>query len=75
MKNKDIELDELEREFQDKLKDHYIPKSNKNWIPEKEFIEQQLEKKKYRALKNIDIKTLIEFENDLIKEQQNEIKQ
>ena len=75
MNNLDIELQELEKEFEDKLKDHYIPKPNKNWIPEKEFIKQQLEKKKYRALKNIDIKTLIEFEKDLIKEQQSEIKQ
>ena len=75
MNNLDIELQELEKELQEKLKDHNILKSNKNWIPEKEFIKQQLEKKKYRALKNIDIKTLIEFENDLIKEQKNEIKQ
>ena len=75
MNNLDIELQELEKELQDKLKDHNILKSNKNWIPHKEFIKQQLEKKKYKALKNIDIKTLIEFENDLIKEQQNEIKQ
>ena len=40
MNNKDIELDELEREFEDKLKDHNILKPNKNWIPEKEFIKQ-----------------------------------
>ena len=75
MNNLDIELQELEKELQDKLKDHKILKPNKNWIPHKKFIKQQLEKKKYKALKNIDIKTLIEFENDLIKEQQNEIKQ
>ena len=35
----------------------------------------QLEKKKYKALKNVDMKTLMEFENDLIKEQEKEIKQ
>ena len=44
MNNLEISLDELERQFQDKLKDHYIPKPNKNWIPEKQFIQQQLEK-------------------------------
>ena len=57
MNNLEISLDELERQFQDKLKDHRILKPNKNWIPHKKFIKQQLEKKKYKALKNIDIKT------------------
>ena len=75
MNNKDIELEELELEFQNKLKGTNVPKPNKNWIPEKEFIKKQLDKKKYKALKNIDIKLLIEFENDLIKEQEREIKQ
>ena len=35
MKSLDKNLDELEREFQDKLKDHYIPQPNKNWIPKR----------------------------------------
>jgi len=75
MNNKDIELDELEKEFLDKLKGSNVPARNKNWIPKKEFMKQQLQKKKYKALKNIDIKLLIEFENDLIKEQEKEIKE
>ena len=75
MNNKDIELEKLEKEFQDKLKGTNVPKPNKNWIPENEFIKKQLDKKKYKALKNIDIKTLLEFQNDLIKEQERDIKQ
>ena len=75
MNNKDISLEELEKEFQKILKGSNVPAPNKNWIPENEFIKKQLDKKKYKALKNIDIKTLIEFEKDLIKEQQSEIKQ
>lgn len=71
----DKELQELEKEFLNKLKGSNVPVPNKNWIPKKEFMKQQLQKKKYKALKNIDIKLLIEFENDLIKEQEREIKQ
>ena len=56
MNNLDIELQELEKELQEKLKDHNILKPNKNWIPEKEFIKQQLEKKIYRALKILILK-------------------
>jgi hypothetical protein len=74
MNNKDIDLEELEKEFLDKLKGSNVPAQNKNWIPKKEFMKQQLQKKKYKALKNIDIKLLIELENDLIKEQEREIK-
>ena len=45
--SKDLEeLYELENELQEKLKDHYIPQKNKDWIPEKEFLKKQLEKKK-----------------------------
>ena len=51
MNNKDISLEELEKEFQDKLKGTNVPAPNKNWIPEKEFIKKQLDKKKYKALK------------------------
>jgi hypothetical protein len=40
------ELYELEKELQEKMKDHYIPTKNKDWIPEKEFLKKQLEKKK-----------------------------
>ena len=35
MNNKDIDLEELEKEFQNKLKGSNIPKPNKNWIPKK----------------------------------------
>ena len=45
MNNKDIELEKLEKEFQDKLKNTNVPKPNKNWIPKKEFMKQQLQKK------------------------------
>ena len=69
------DLEELEKEFQNKLQGHYIAKPNKDWIPEKQFIQKQLEKKKYKSLKNVDINTLIEFESDLIKEQEKEIRQ
>ena len=36
MNNKDISLEELEKEFQNKLKGTNVPTPNKNWIPEKE---------------------------------------
>ncbi len=75
MSNEIKELYELEQEFQKKLKGHNIPKPNKKWIPEKQFLKKQLEKKKYKSLKNIDFDTLIQFETDLIKEQERKIKQ
>jgi hypothetical protein len=75
MSNEIKELYELEKEFQKKLKGHNIPKPNKKWIPEKQFLKKQLEKKKYKSLKNIDFDTLIQFETDLIKEQERKIKQ
>ena len=75
MSNEIKKLYELEQEFQKKLKGHNIPKPNKKWIPEQQFLKKQLEKKKYKSLKNIDFDTLIQFETDLIKEQEREIKQ
>ena len=69
------ELYELENELQEKMKDHYIPTKNKNWIPEQEFLKKQLEKKKYKSLKNVDFETILQLERDLIKEQEREIKQ
>jgi len=75
MSNEIKELYELEQELQKILKGHNIPKHNKNWIPEKQFLKKQLEKKKYKSLKNIDFDTLIQFETDLIKEQEREIKE
>jgi hypothetical protein len=74
--SKDLEeLYELEKELQEKMKDHFIPTKNKNWIPEKQFLKKQLEKKKYKSLKNVDFETLLKLEMDLIKEQEKEIKQ
>ena len=57
------------------MKDHYIPPKNKDWIPEEQFLKKQLEKKKYKSLKNVDFETLLQLEMDLIKEQEREIKQ
>ena len=74
--SKDLEeIYELEKEFQNKLKDHYFPAKNKDWIPEGQFLKKQLEKKKYKSLKNVDFETLLQLEMDLIKEQEREIKQ
>ena len=57
--SKDLEeLYELEKELQEKMKDHYVPTKNKNWIPEEQFLKNQLEKKKYKSLKNVDFETL-----------------
>jgi len=58
-----------------KMKDHYIPPKNKNWISEEQFLKKQLEKKKYKSLKNVDFETILQLERDLIKEQEREIKQ
>jgi len=60
---KNLELENLEKEFENKTKDHYKP-SNK-WVPYEKFIKQNKTKSKVSELDT----TTKQLNKDLIKEQ------
>ena len=69
---KDLELEELERELEQKLIGHIKPIQNNNWKPYKQFISEL--KTKTKPTKTQD-ETIKQLEKDLVKEQKKEQKQ
>ncbi len=63
----------LKKSFKKNLKVIIFLNLIKKWIPEKQFLKKQLEKKKYKSLKEQERK--VKQELNLIKEQEREIKQ
>ena len=68
----DIELQELERELEQKLIGHIKPIQNNNWKPYKQFIKDL--KTKAKPTKTQD-ETIKQLEKDLVKEQKKDQKQ
>ena len=68
MNIKNFEIDELERELEEKLKDHNKPKNKNTWIPYEKFIKDAKKKKPVEQPKFID-KYTKQLYKDLEKQQ------